>query len=100
MRSGLIARALSSAGLMASMGGLVQTLSLGEEARAAARESGDPAAIVDAIYVWLFRADSNAPAGHAAEWHAAAEEGLAIATDLGDWGRLSRLQLSAAMIEA
>jgi len=50
--------------------------------------------------VWLFRAGDHAPAGRRADWRLAAAEALAIVTDLGDWGRLSRLELSLAMIEA
>ncbi len=73
-RSSLVARALSGAVVMASMGGRGDTFSLGEEAVIAARESGDPAAIADALYVWLFRADSNAPIGRGADWRPAAEE--------------------------
>ncbi|HEY8869613.1 MAG TPA: hypothetical protein VIM30_09490 [Candidatus Limnocylindrales bacterium] len=99
-RSSLIARALAGAAIMGSMGGRVETLSLGEEAVAVARESGDPAAIADALFVWLFRADANAPPGHDADWRPAAEEALGIATEFGDSGRLGRIQLSLAMIEA
>jgi len=99
-RSSFIARALSGAAIIASMGGRASTISLGEEAVAAARESRDPAAMADALYVWLFRAGDHAPAGRRADWRLAAAEALAIVTDLGDWGRLSRLELSLAMIEA
>ena len=99
-RSSLIARALAGATILASMGGRAETLSLGEEALAAARESGDAVALADALYVWLFRADGTVPAGHEGEWRSNAEEARTIATDLGDWGRLGRLESSLAMIQA
>jgi predicted ATPase/class 3 adenylate cyclase len=99
-RSSLVARALSGATILASSGGRAEMLSLGEEALAAARESGDPAAITDALLVWLFRADSRFPAGLAEDWRPAAEEARAIAAGLGDWGRLGRLESEVAMIEA
>ena len=99
-RSSLIARALSGATILASMGGRSETLSLGEEAVVFARESGDPTALADALYVWLFRADVYARQGHDRDWRPAVDEALAITTDLGDWGRLSRLELSLAMIDA
>jgi len=72
----------------------------GDEALAAARESGDPAALVDALHVWLYRADSRFPAGLVEDWRPAAEEARALATGLGDWGRLGRLESEVAMIEA
>jgi predicted ATPase/class 3 adenylate cyclase len=99
-RSSLIARALSSATILATMGGRSETLSLGEEAVVAARESGDPAALADALYVRLFRAEAYAPPGHDGDWRPAAEEARVVTTGLGDWGRLSRLELGLAMIEA
>lgn len=99
-RSSLIARGLSCAAILASMGGRSETLALGEKAVVAARESGDPAALADALYVWLFRADVYARQGNDRDWRPAVEEVLAVTTDLGDWGRLSRLSLSLAMIDA
>jgi hypothetical protein len=53
------------------MGGRSETSSLGEEAVIAARESGDPAALADALYVWLFRAEAYAPPGHDGDWRPA-----------------------------
>ena len=100
-RSILIARGYGAAGVISQMTGLLgDTLALGEKALAAARESGDPGALAEAFYVWLFRADPNAPAGPGVDWRPAAEEAIAFATDLGDWGRVARLELSVAMIEA
>ena len=93
-RSSLVARALSAAAVMAFMGGRADAAALGEEAVAVARESGDPAAIADALNVWLMGANPMATTGRTADWRSAAEEALTIATDLGDWGRIGRVQAS------
>ena len=100
-RASLIARGLAGAGNLVSMGGRFdEAVARGDEALAAARESGDPAALVDALYVWLYRADARFPGGRAEDWRPAAEEARAIAVGLGDWGRLGRLESEIAMIEA
>ena len=99
-RSGRLARALAGASFIASMGGRMETLTLGNEALTAARASGDPVAIADALHVWLLRMDPNAPPGGGVDWRAAADEAMSIATALGDWGRLARVAISVAMIEA
>ena len=99
-RASLTARALAGASFLAAMGGRMETLALGDEALAAARASEDPVAIADALHVWLFRGDPSAPAGLRGEWRSVADDAVRIATDLGDWGRLSRIAVSVAMIEA
>ena len=99
-RASLIARALAGASFLAAMGGRPETLTLGDEALAAARASGDPAAIADALHVWLFRGDPSAPAGKGLDWRPAADEAVRITTGLEDWGRLARLSVSIAMIVA
>ena len=96
-RASLTARALAGASMMAAMRGRHETLTLGDEALAAARASEDPAAIVEALHVWLLRGDPSAPAGMGDDWRSAADEAVRIATDLGDWGRLARIAVSVAM---
>jgi predicted ATPase/class 3 adenylate cyclase len=100
-RSSLIARGLAGAAMLASMGGrFEETVALGDEALAAARGSGDPAALADALVVWLYRADPRFPPGLAEDWRPAAEEARGIVTGLEDWWRLGRLESEVAMIEA
>jgi predicted ATPase len=99
VRLSRLARALSGAAVLASMGGRPATLPLGEEALAAARASADPVAVADALNVWM-SLFANAPADSGVDWHPAADEAVNIATDLGDWGRLARIELSVAMVEA
>ncbi len=99
-RASLTARALAGASFMAAMGGRPETLTLGDEALAAARASEDPVAIADALLTWLVRADPVFSASEDIDWLPAADEAVRIATDLEDWGRLARIELSVASIAA
>ena len=82
------------------MGGRGDAAALEEEAIVVARESGDPAAIADALLAWLSGTNPMATTSRRADWHSAADEALTIATDIKDWGRLGRIQGTLAMIEA
>ncbi len=98
-RSALVARALAAAVFMTYGVGGGYAASFADQAVAAARESGDPGAIVDALYVSLIGAEFST-AGRRAGWRSVAEEALRTATDLGDWSRLGRIQAAMAMIES
>ena len=102
-RSSLVARAFSAAAELAMMGGRADVANMADEAVAYARKSGDPAAIADALYASLASRLGVAPVGTAsrpANWHQLAEEALAAATGLGDWGLLGAIQGTLAMLEA
>ncbi|HXQ96216.1 MAG TPA: adenylate/guanylate cyclase domain-containing protein [Candidatus Acidoferrales bacterium] len=98
-RSILVARALAGAAMMAVSSGRGDAASFAEKAVVLGRECGDPVAITDAIGS-LMTARVLMTTGQEAEWRTLAEEALRLATDLGDWARLSGIQASLAMIEA
>ncbi len=98
-RSVLVARAIALATWAAVSGGR-SAAALGEEAVAVARESGDPAAIADALVSLAMAKVYTGGGREAGGWREKAEEALRLATDLGEWTRLSRVQASWAMIEA
>ncbi len=99
-RSSLVAHALSAVVVIGAMGGRGYDAPLADETVAIARNSRDPAAIVDAIVAWLIGVNWVAKVGQGGDWRAAADEALTIATELGDWARLTRVQTSLAIIEA
>jgi predicted ATPase len=98
-RSVLVARALARATWAALSGGR-SAAALGEEAVAAARETGDPAAIGDALLSLAMAKVYTGGGSDAGASRDSAEEALRIATDLGGLTRLSRVQTSLAMIES
>jgi hypothetical protein len=99
-RTVLVARVMVGAFYMVGYAGWATVGAIAGETLAVARESGDPAAIIDALVVGLQIEIMTRDGRQPDDLRAAAREALQLATDLDDPGRLSWVQSALAMIEA
>jgi predicted ATPase/class 3 adenylate cyclase len=99
-RAVLVARGLTGASVVAESIGHAERASLGQEALALARQSGDPAAIADAIAILVITRALAAGERDVEGLRAMLDEAMDIANELGDGARAGRIAGGRALVEA
>jgi predicted ATPase len=99
-RAVVVARAVAAASFVAESIGRAEAVSLGEEALALARMTGDPMAISEAIAILVITRVLAGDEGDIDGLRAMLDEATAIANELGDWARAGRIAAGRAMVEA
>jgi predicted ATPase/class 3 adenylate cyclase len=99
-RAVLVARGLTGAAVVAESIGHTEGASLGQEALDLARQSGDPAAIADAIAILVTIRAIAAGARDVDGLRAMLDEATDIANEIGDRARAGRIDGGRALVEA
>ena len=99
-RAILVARGLTGASVVAESIGHAKAASLAQEALGLARQSGDPAAIADAIAILAITRALAAAEGDLEDLRVLLDDAMDIANELGYWAGAGRIAGGRALVEA